>query len=190
MSEETLADLGKTLADTFCDGLDRKAILEAIRSKTAQPNARDTMVAVWGIEDEAVLAKLIELGVTTETVAAISLTPLVHVAWADGNVDKKERSAVLEAAGRYGLNRGDVSFLLLEGRLGEQPDPALFVTWKSYIRLLGKALDAHTMAILRGEVLAGARKVAEASGGILGLGSKVSKSELAVLDEMEQVFPR
>ena len=41
----------------------------------------------------------------------------------------------------------------------------------------------------REEILCAAQKVAEASGGILGLGSKVSKSERQVLDEMKQAFP-
>ena len=121
MSEETLADLGKTLADTFCEGLDRTAILEAIKAGRVKVSARDTVTAVWGISDEKVLDKLDDLGLTTETVAAISLTPLVHVAWSDGEVDKQERTAVLKAARQYGLERTDVSYLLLEGRLGEEP---------------------------------------------------------------------
>jgi hypothetical protein len=123
-----------------------------------------------------------------ETVAAISLTPLVEVAWADGKLDSKERTAVLKAASDYGLKKTDVSYLLLQGRLGERPGQELLETWKAYVKLLSKALDKDTLSTLRGEIMARARQVAEASGGILGLGAKVSKVELAVLDDLEQAF--
>lgn len=188
MSDDTLSNLGSSLTESFYKGLDRQAILAAIRQKKETLSAREMVVAVWGITDGAVLNKLVELGLTTDTVAAISLTPLVEVAWADGKLDKKERAAVLEAARQYGLEPGDVSYLLLEGRLAEQPDPDLLETWRAYIRLMSKILDAGTLATLRGEMLGRARQVAEASGGILGLGSKVSKVELAMLDQLEQAF--
>jgi len=187
MSDTELADLGRTLSDSFCQGLDRRAILEAIR-KGGQTSTRDTVVAIWGIEDAAVLDKLIELELTAETVAAISLTPLVEVAWADGKVDAKERAAVLQTARDFGLTRHDVSYLLLEGRLGERPGAELIETWKSYVRLLARILDRATIEVVREEILGRARKVAEASGGLLGLGSKVSASERAKLDELAQAF--
>jgi hypothetical protein len=188
MSEEDLQKLGRTLTDSFCEGLDRKTILAAIEKKRQGGDAKDTIVAVWGIEDAAVQSRLTSLGLDEETVAAISLTPLVEVAWADGKLDAKERAAVLQAASDYGLTRTDISYLLLQGRLGERPGPELLETWKAYVKLLSKALDADTLATMRGEIMARARQVAEASGGILGLGSKVSKVELAVLDDLEQSF--
>ncbi|MBW2229457.1 MAG: hypothetical protein JRG92_10680 [Deltaproteobacteria bacterium] len=188
MSNESLSDLGKTLTDSFYKGLDREAILAAIRQNKKTLSAREMVAAVWGISDDAVLGKLVDLGLTSDTVAAISLTPLVAVAWADGKLDKKERAAVLEAAREYGLEPGDVSYLLLEGRLAERPDPELMDTWRNYIRMMSKILDTESLCTLRGELIARARQVAEASGGILGLGSKISKSELALLDELEQAF--
>jgi hypothetical protein len=187
MSRTELAELGRTLSDSFCQGLDRRAILDAIR-RGGPTSARDTVVSIWGIEDAAVLDKLMELELTAETVAAISLTPLVEVAWADGKVDKKERAAVLEAARDFGLTRQDVSYMLLEGRLGERPDAELSKTWKSYVRLLARILDAATISALRDEILVRAERVAEASGGLLGLGSKISASERSKLDELARAF--
>jgi len=187
MSERELADLGRSLSDSFCAGLDRRAILAAIRGGPGA-SARDTVIAIWGIEDAAVLDKLMELELTSETVAAISLTPLVEVAWADGKVDQKEREAVLQAATDFGLGRGDVSYLLLEGRLGERPDPELLATWKSYVRLLARILDAPMLAALKTEILGRAERVAAASGGLLGLGSRISKAERKVLDDLAHAF--
>ncbi len=188
MAETGLSALGATLTDSFCKGLDRSAILAAIAKRKTGPDAATTVEAVWGIEDPAVLDRLLRLGLSTETVAALSLMPLIEVAWADGRVDKKERAAVLAAAEQYGLEPGDVSHLLLEGRLSERPGSDLLDTWKTYVRMLTRALDRDTLTTLRGDLMARARQVAEASGGRLGLGSKISSRELAKLDELEQAF--
>jgi hypothetical protein len=188
MSDASLSDLGSSLTDSFYRGLDREAILTAIQRRRSGGGAEATLVAIWGIEDPAVLDRLVGLGLTAETVAALSLTPLVEVAWADGKVDKKERAAVLAAAEQYGLERTDVSYLLLEGRLAERPGPELLDTWKRYVGMLNRLLEAQTMTTLRGEMMSRARQVAEASGGILGIGSKISREELAKLDELEQAF--
>jgi PIN domain nuclease of toxin-antitoxin system len=189
MSDESLADMGKTLSSSFCKGLDRSAIKDAIDQRTKSLNSRETIAAVWGMTDDELVGKLADLGLDAETVAAISLTPLVEVAWADNDADKKERIAVLEAAAKYGLARGDVSYLLLEGRLGERPSELLFETWKDYLDLLARNLDPQTMSTLKAELMNRARNVAEASGGILGLGSKVSKAETEMLEKLEGAFP-
>ena len=41
---------------------------------------------------------------------------------------------------------------------------------------------------LKEDLLGRARAVAEAAGGLLGFGNKVSKSEQAVLDDLEEAF--
>jgi hypothetical protein len=139
-----------------------------------------------GLRDAAVLRRFEKLGLTPETVAAISLTPLVLVAWANGSVDEKERAAVLEAAESYDLPSTDLSHLLLQRRLAEKPDRDLLETWRAYVRTLAAALDRKTLAIVRSEIMGRARRVAEASGGILGLGSKISHAERSVLDHLER----
>jgi len=189
MSEQSLADVGRTLSNSFCEGLDRSAIQKAIEERTRSLDPKQAIKAIWGVSDEAVIEKLADLGLEVETVAAICLTPLVEVAWADDKVDDKERSAVLEAATQYGLSQGDVSYLLLEGRLRERPGQLLFETWKDYVGLLAESFDQNTMSTLRSELMNRARQVAEASGGILGLGSKVSKHEQQVLEKLEKAFP-
>ena len=189
MTTPELDALGSDLTESFYRGLDRDAIVEAIRNRRAEGgSASDAFVVIWGIEDPALVERLIELGLTTETVAALSLTPLVEVAWADGKVDPHEREAVLDAAAQYGLQKSDISYMLLEGRLSERPAPELQQTWRSYMGMLAQILDSETIANLRGDVMARARQVAETSGGLLGLGNKISKSELAKLDELEHAF--
>jgi hypothetical protein len=62
-------------------------------------------VAASGITDDALLDKLVALNLHGETLAALSLDPLVMVAWADGHIDKGERIALLSAASGGGCTK-------------------------------------------------------------------------------------
>ncbi len=53
---------------------------------------------------------------------------------------------------------------------------------------LCSTLSAEPKQALKEQVIGHARGVAEAAGGFLGLGSKVSSKEKAVLDDLEQAF--
>ena len=134
------------------------------------------------------LQKLVELGVRPESVAPLALVPIVEVAWADGKVDEKERRAVLDAADARGIRAGDLQHGLLQRWLSHRPSAKLLEAWQHYVAGLCAQLDAEQRNALRGELLDRARAVAEASGGFLGLGSKVSPSERAVLQRLEAAF--
>ncbi len=57
-----------------------------------------------------------------------------------------------------------------------------------YVRLVGAALEADDRRNFAEAVLRQARDVAEAAGGVLGLGSKVSAAESAVLERLAREF--
>jgi hypothetical protein len=61
-------------------------------------------------------------------------------------------------------------------------------TWVEYIRELRGQLSEEEHKSLKASLLGRARSVAEASGGYLGLGLKVSKTETAVLKTLEDAF--
>ena len=142
----------------------------------------------------AVDAQLVELGVglfnagQATSAAALALVPLVEVAWADGNMDRRERRAVLSAASDAGLQESGTAYQLLEGWLGTRPRPTLLETWKEYVSGLVEEMTADTRFALMDQILGRARAVAEAAGGFLGMGSKVSTEEQAMLDQLEQAF--
>ena len=151
---------------------------------------RQGLAEVSGIDDAAVLAKLAELDIEAGTWAAISLIPLVEVAWADGKIDEKERDAVLSAAEANGILRGSAAFELLESWLSRRPDARLLEAWGEYIVGLCAKLGDGEKAAVKEKVVGRARAVAEAAGGFLGLGSKVSKEENAVLESLARAFRR
>ena len=146
------------------------------------------VAAASGITDDAVLERLAALDLGGDTLVALSLVPLVMVAWADGSIDDKERGAVLAGAAEAGLGGQDVGRQLLDQWLREPPPRDLLAAWTDYIRAISATLDEDAKRALKAELLGRARKVAEATGGFLGVGRRVSASEEAVLERLERAF--
>ena len=141
-----------------------------------------------GITDDALLSRLLELGITASTVAPLALVPLVAVAWADGRMAEKEKAAILAAAHAEGLVEGSTAHKLLESWLRSPPEPTLRVAWEQYTTALYSRLDPQHRAALSAQILGRARNVAEAAGGFLGFGSKVSEEEEAVLENLTRIL--
>jgi hypothetical protein len=125
--------------------------------------------------------------VRPEIVAALAAVPLVEVAWADGKIDSEERAVVLRHANAQGICPGSMEHDLLEAWLTHRPEPSLLEAWQAYIAGLGETLSAEELALLRDELLHATKHIAEASGGILGLG-RVSSQEKEMLAKLAQSF--
>jgi hypothetical protein len=138
-----------------------------------------------GNVEDATLDRLIELGVSAETVLALTLVPLVRVAWADGSLDAREREAVRKAAEARGIAEGSPGHRLLMTWTETRPDDTMVQAWKQYMAAIWPSLSPPERAELRDHIVGLARGVAEAAGGFLGLGFKVSQPEAEVLKETE-----
>lgn len=136
------------------------------------------------IQDQAVLDRLAAHGVGANALTALSLAPLVLVAWADGMPQPEERQAVLSAADEAGIPAGSAAHNLLDHWLAQHPPVDLLATWADYVHAL--APEARTA--LHKDIMARAHQVAEAAGGFLGLVSKVSPTEKAMLKRLEDAF--
>lgn len=187
MGEEFLGDRRRALEEAFFTKEDAK-LRQRLRQADEAKSRKAALAAASGIADAAVLDRLAALGMTGETLAALALVPLVTVAWADGSIDDREREAVLAGAAEAGVGRQEVSGQLLEGWLREPPPRDLLATWTDYMRAMSAALDDEARQALRADLLGRARRVAEAAGGFLGVGRKVSASEQAALERLETAF--
>ena len=80
-----------------------KQLMEAFRDRLDQLERRQQLKHVSDIRDEALLDRLLGLGITAESLAALGMVPLVWVAWADGEVAAEDfetlRREILERAG-------------------------------------------------------------------------------------------
>jgi hypothetical protein len=183
-----LNNRARNLEDEFFLKEDQK-LIQKLREMRQMKETREALALVSGIKNEAVLNKLVELQVRPETIAALALIPLIEVAWADGNIDEKERSTVLKATEKVGFARQDIDRVLLEEWLKKKPDPELLNVWSIYIQGLCQELDASQINLLKAEFIGHARQVAEASGGILGVTRKISAKEEKMLGKIEEAFP-
>ena len=182
---DAIAERGRELEEAFFRRLNEKTTAD-LRAREQQAQARDSISKLTGITDTALLDTLLALNLSPATVAAFGLLPLVEVAWADGVVDAKERQAVIDAALKAGLS-GDGLDVLTQW-LEHQPSAELFTTWQNYARAVTAKLTESDKQLMKHEMLGRARTVAEASGGVLGLGNKVSSNEAAVLKKIEDSF--
>jgi hypothetical protein len=184
---EILRDRGRSLEDEFFRREDQRLQARLNELKAAE-TTRAALAKASGITEPAVLDALLALGIHAETVAALSVVPLVEVAWADGSLDGRERGAVLEGARQAGIAPGSTAHALLEPWLERRPDPKLLTAWIQLVRDIRDRLGAEEAARLKSSLLDQARAVAGASGGVLGLGAKVSSAEAAMLARLESAF--
>ena len=185
--EDSLSQRGRSLEEAFFRERDARLIEE--RKKLEQvKKTKEELAQTSGISNPKVLDKLIELGVSSSLLASLSILPLVEIAWADGKLDPKEKDAVLQAADQGGLSKGSVDYNLLNEWLKERPSSKFLEAWMHYIAGLREVLNQQELNDLRTSLLGRARRVAEATGGVMGLGSKISDEEQAVLKKMEKAF--
>jgi hypothetical protein len=188
MSDEILGGRRRALEESFFAKQNEK-LRRALREHEGAKARKEALSAASGITEDAVLEELIGLDIGAETVAALALVPLLEVAWADGSIDDKERGAILSAAEEAGLEKQSASYQLLEGWLAVRPQRKVVAAWKDYVASLASTLSAEAKTALKQDLLGRARRVAEAAGGFLGHGNKISSSEQAILEELEQAFP-
>ena len=177
----------KTLIDVVFHEQDQQ-VRRAFRERLDNIKRRDQLAQISGILDEALLDRLIELGIGPEALTALEIVPLVSVAWADNTVQPEERETIIAFAKVAGIQPQDGRYPLLELWLKRRPSAEVMEAWKHYVKDLCKRLDSQEIKRLEHELLDRARKVAQAAGGFLGFGEKISSAECAVLDELEQAF--
>ena len=182
-----LADREKALEELFFEKENRK-LVERMRAEAEQVAAKQGLAELTGIRDQALLDKLVQLGIRPGKWAAMALIPMVEVAWANGCVEERERRAVLSAAEANGVTKGSAAHELLEQWLAARPDAAFLQAWGAYIVDLCAELGEAEREALQQEILGRARQVAEAAGGILGMGNKISEAEQRALDELQKAF--
>jgi hypothetical protein len=186
MTEGFLDDRRRALEDSFFHKRN-KELMEELRVQLELEAKRKKLSAVSGLSDNELLDKFIHLNMEADTVAALSLVPLVRVAWADDHLERKEIDAILSAALNSGIAKGSASYRCLESWLDQRPDAELKEAWVLYVKELTKSLSTVDKEIMKSGLLERARQVAQAAGGLLGLGA-ISANEQAVLDDLATAF--
>ena len=187
MSQDLLAAKSRALENSFFRERDL-GLLAYLRSQADQ--TRNQLAEISKIHDIKVLDDLIRVGITAESFTALSLLPLVRIAWADAEIQDSERAAILQAAETEGISKDSTNYQLLKGWLDDRPNPTLLEAWREYAVELAKELDDASLAEVRRITLDRARRVAELTGGILGLSHEISKEEERALIDLARAFEK
>lgn len=166
----------------------RSERLRELRSDAAGAEIRERLAAIAGIRDAEVLERLVSLDVRPETWIALTLVPLIAVAWADGRIDVEERDAILAAAESDGVLRDSPAHTMLESWLAHRPGNELLGSWGTLAMALCQQFAEPERKVLETEVMGRALRVAEAAGDYFGVGDNVSDVERAVMARLQNAF--
>jgi hypothetical protein len=181
-----LRQSGKALEDSFF-ARENARLLKKMKEKEATAAKRQAFREIANVESDELIDALVELEIEAHEIAALSLVPLIEVAWADGTIQRKERDAIIKAAEEGGIEAGSENHDLLENWLDTKPGPDLLDTWRNYARELEARLDTVVATELKNRLVTRTRDIAKAAGGFLGIGA-ISDAEQKVLDELETTF--
>ena len=184
---DTVNERGNLMESLFFKRQDQ-ALLQRLRDQRKNQELLDQMIGESGLKDTAALEALIKVGVTADSLTALSMIPLVSVAWADREMQANEKTAILTAADSAGIAKDSAASELLSAWLGEPPEADLLDAWKGYIAAVKQTVDATAFGQLKSSVLGTAKSVAESAGGILGFGNKTSEAEQKVLEDLASAF--
>ena len=185
-STNPLAARERSLEAAFFRKVDVK-LLDDMRSRMAKDQALERLASDTGIHDQDVLQELLDLKFTPQNLLALWLVPLTQVAWADGKVDRAEREAVLKALRKHGYSEDSPAWHLLESWLDHKPCDEVLTAWKDYAKATVETAGQKRLILLRNELRNRTREVANAAGGVFGLGS-VSDAEESVLQQIEDAL--
>jgi len=130
-------------------------------------------------EDLELVDRLTALGFDAETAKVLDLLPLIHVAWADGEIQKGERATILDLLNFRKIPPSSAAYVLVESLLEDKPSEAYMDESLAVLRDLLKS-DAHHA----GAVVLLCVAVAEAAGGFFGFGNKIDPSEEAMIERI------
>ena len=171
MADETQFDAAEASA--------REATRTKLESAAAELQSRRRDIAKGLVTDDLSIAERVEaLGFNPETARVFDLLPVVHVAWADGEVQAEEREALMRVLEVRGVDPGSAGHLLMTSLIEKHP---------------GEAYIHESLAVIRELVAENKRRaealvdlcfvIAEAHGsGFFGLRDPIDKSERKALE--------
>lgn len=161
----------------------RAELLARVDAAAARIEKRKAIASAVGTTDAEIVDRIEQLGLSGDSARVLDLLPLVHVAWADGRVQKAERSAVLAILEARGIPANSDACLLMEALLEARPSETFLGQSLSLLRDLA-ARDGKGTA----DIVDLCARVAEASGGLLGFGSKTDDKERALIGDVAKAL--
>jgi len=183
MAEDNPLDKLRVAKETEYFRKQEEALLRELRRRAALADERNQLSAATRIDDERVLQDLEELGFHPDTAILLPILPLVEVAWAEGGVSTRERDLILELASARGVRPDTPAYRKLSEWLSAYPGDDFFTKTREANARMIAALPPDQREASARDLASQAKRVAEASGGVFGLG-KISPKEAKLIDKI------
>ena len=164
-------------------------LLERLKSRAATEAGRRKLGDALQTTDPQILEDLQAFGYDADTVKLLFVVPLIYVAWADGSVTPRERSLILELAKVDGKQEDNPAWRQLTQWLDARPPEEFFERSFRVIRSLLGGESPEERSKSERDLLSSSVRIAEASGGILGLRS-ISSAERSAMERVAAEIER
>lgn len=169
---------------------ENEELMAKLREQIKHDEQVEELSKAIGIEDKSLVQSLMTLGITPHSMAALTMYPMVCVAYADGVLNIEERDLIMKMAREWNMKPGDAGFEVLNHWLVDGPTEDGFAVWKKYIQTVMTQMTPQQIADLKLSIMSRSTAVATAVGDVLGrFGNRTNKAEDARLAEIESVFP-
>ncbi len=158
--------------------------MEEMRRQSERRAETVRLMEAFGIRDQNLGRELSDAGFDIDTFRVLYLVPLIQVAWSDGGVSPSERDKVLEIARLHGIKEGGAAQERLQAWLDERPTHQFFETCLRGIKAMIGDRPAREAEALRRDLVWYCSRIASASGGFLGLGSRISREEETMMKQL------
>ncbi|MEM7156076.1 MAG: TerB family tellurite resistance protein [Myxococcota bacterium] len=158
----------------------RRKLRETLEASAKDLADKQAIADSVNTDDLSLAERIKALGFSGDTAKVFDLLPLVHVAWADGSIQKSERAAILRVLELRSVAPGTEGFTLIESLLEERPSDQYMTQSLAVLKELLAQGDGNQGAA----IVELCQDVATAAGGFLGLGSKVSGEERELIERI------
>jgi hypothetical protein len=162
-----------------------RELLETERRKAADAAELRRLGEALGVSDDDLLARLRDAGFGPSHVAVVSVLPALEIAWSDGAVGTAEGELLKEQLRSHsdGQQPSAEAIAKLDDFLVTRPPDHLFERARRAAQIAMSRASEDDRRKFATRLMAEAKAVAEASGGLLGLRS-VSTPERRALDAL------
>ncbi len=163
-------------------------LIEAMRARQTREEQFAALSSVLGVDSEALIDPLLDLGLRGENVTALVLAPLVVVAWADRKLDREERRLILKAEDDFDIEPESEAGQILANWLEHRPHESLLDVWAAYVGEICRVLGSEERTRLRDDIVSRARRIARAVGKSFLRSGGPTEEEMEILARVEAAF--
>ncbi|MFO0622467.1 MAG: hypothetical protein U0745_13835 [Polyangia bacterium] len=151
--------------------------------KTAPKRHISQVIETLKMPSRELAERLVRLGFDSETACVLHILPLIQVAWANGEISRRERSRILQVLKVRDIPEGSRAFIMCESMLTTRPTEAFLHASLECLRDILHSSRGNAAREER-QLIDLCVEIAEVSGGLFGLHRTVSTTERAVIAEI------